>query len=58
MKAQNEKTCKEEKLRVINIGLAAFYDAVATQGAKAVQLDWRPPVEPDKDVADILDYLM
>lgn len=58
MNVRDEKASKEEKLRVINIGLAAFYEAVEAQGAKAVQLDWRPPAEPDKDVADILDDLI
>ncbi len=33
--------------RVVNVGLAAFADAVAAQGAEVVQVDWRPPAGGD-----------
>ncbi|MFA6028538.1 MAG: DUF1116 domain-containing protein [Elusimicrobiota bacterium] len=33
-----------KELKVVNIGLSSFTDAVEAAGAKAVQVDWRPPV--------------
>ena len=45
-------------LRVINIGLQGFYDALVQQGCKAVQLEWRPPVKQSKEVQEILDALL
>ena len=49
---------REEKLRVINVGLSVFYDAIVLQGAKAVQLEWQPPVELEKEISDLLDDLL
>jgi hypothetical protein len=34
-------------LRVVNIGLASFKEALDDAGAAAVQVDWRPPVDVD-----------
>ena len=47
-----------EKLRVVNIGLQSFADAISMQNAKVTQLDWRPPVEQSKEVEDLLDLLL
>ena len=47
-----------QKLRVINIGLQSFYDAIETQSCKVVQLEWAPPVEMDPEIASILDRLL
>lgn len=47
-----------EKLRVVNIGLQSFADAISMQSAKVTQLDWRPPVEQSKEVEDLLDLLL
>ena len=33
------------ELQVVNIGLRSFKDALDASGARAVQADWRPPVE-------------
>ena len=53
-----KQICKCEKLRVINIGLEVFYDALVLQNAKAAQIDWTPPVELEKDITEILDDLL
>ena len=50
--------CKDKPLRVINIGLQGFCDALQSQGAKAVQLDWRPPVEQSEEINNLLDDLL
>ena len=35
----------KEKLRVVNIGISSFYDALVSQGCDAAQIDWHPPVK-------------
>ena len=32
-------------MRVINIGISSFYDALAEQGVDVAQIDWKPPVK-------------
>ena len=34
-----------KKLRIVNIGISSFYDALTVQDCEAVQIDWRPPVK-------------
>ncbi len=50
--------CQGKPLRVINIGLQSFYDALQAQGVKAVQLDWRPPVKQSEEINNLLDDLL
>lgn len=52
--------CIDEKksLRVINIGLSRFYEALTAQNAKATQIEWRPPVKQNKEISDLLDLFM
>ena len=45
----------KEKLRVINIGLPFFYEALRAQGCKATQLDWRAPAKRDAKVSRLLE---
>jgi hypothetical protein len=47
--------CTARPLRVINIGLQSFYDALIKQQADAVHIDWRPPVKQSQEIADLLD---
>ena len=35
----------DKKLRVVNIGISSFYDALTVQDCEAVQIDWHPPVK-------------
>lgn len=52
------KSCCCKKPRIINIGLASFYEALTAQNVKAVQLEWRPPVKQKKEIASLLDGLL
>ena len=45
------------EVRVVNVGLEVFYTALQDQGAKAVQVEWRPPAGGDAKLAGILDRL-
>ncbi len=38
----------------INVGLESFYESLASQGASAVQVDWRPPAGGDEELMSIL----
>jgi len=39
-----------EDLRVLNVGLASFGDAIAEARGKAVQIEWTPPASGDAAV--------
>ena len=58
--ANGEKVCrnKTKKLRVINIGLEGFYDALINQGVQAKQIAWRPPVKQSEEIINLLDQFM
>lgn len=56
-----EKTCpviQKKSLKVINIGLPGFYEAIVSQNVPALQLDWRPPVKQPQEILDLLDMFM
>lgn len=46
-----------DKLRVINMGLDAFGEALLAEGAEVVLMDWRPPAGGDPKLIAILDRL-
>lgn len=56
--ARTSSCCSEKKLKVINIGLTNFYDALIKQKVKAIQIDWRPPFKQSKEISDLLDFLL
>lgn len=41
-------------LAAINVGLESFYDSLKTQGAAAVQVEWRPPAGGNEKLMNIL----
>jgi len=41
-------------LEAINVGLTSFYDSLSSQGATAVQVDWRPPAGGNEKLMAIL----
>ncbi len=47
-----------EDLKVINIGLEIFHDDLENQGIEVLQVEWVPPAEGDRDLADILEKLL
>ena len=46
------------KLRIVNIGISSFYDALTVQDCDAIQIDWHPPVKISEDMAKMLDATM
>ena len=46
------------KLRIVNIGISSFYDALCAQECEAVQIDWHPPVKISEEMARMLDATM
>jgi FdrA protein len=38
----------------VNVGLESFYDSLASQGARAVQVEWKPPAGGNERMAGIL----
>ncbi|MFH1609866.1 MAG: DUF1116 domain-containing protein [Candidatus Bipolaricaulota bacterium] len=47
----------EDKLRVVNLGLDVFGEALRAAGAKVILTDWRPPAGGDVALAESLDRL-
>ena len=46
------------ELKVINIGLELFNDALKAQGVNSVQVSWQPPPKLEKEYEDILQQIM
>ncbi|HLC02988.1 MAG TPA: acyl-CoA synthetase FdrA [Anaerolineales bacterium] len=44
-------------LAAINVGLESFYESLLSQGAQAVQMDWRPPAGGDDRLSAILEKM-
>jgi|ECHnycMinimDraft_1075156.scaffolds.fasta_scaffold01758_3 hypothetical protein len=42
------------ELKVINVGSSHFHDQLRRQGVRSIQVNWRPPVELEDDLQDIL----
>ena len=57
--ASSSKTGKEsdilgQEMRVINIGLDIFKEALDAQGVQTIQVDWEVPAKGDEKVLEIL----
>lgn len=44
----------QSPLAAINVGLESFFDSLIAQGARAVQVDWRPPAGGNEKLAALL----
>jgi FdrA protein len=44
----------KQPLAAINVGLESFYDSLVSQGAQAVQVEWRPPAGGNEKMAALL----
>lgn len=53
-----QKKLLDSDLRVINIGMTNFYDALKVQNIKVVQVDWKPGPVLDKLSEEILSKIM
>jgi FdrA protein len=42
------------EMSAINVGLESFYDSLKSQGASAIQVDWRPPAGGNEQLMAIL----
>lgn len=46
------------ELKVINIGLEIFNDALEQQGVRVAQVSWQKPVKLEKEYEDILSKIL
>jgi len=46
------------ELKVINIGLEIFNDALKAQSVNSVQVTWQPPPKLEKEYEDILSKIL
>ena len=46
------------ELKVINVGLEIFNDALKAQGVNVVQISWQPPPKLEKEYEDILSKIL
>jgi hypothetical protein len=46
------------ELKVINLGLEIFNDALKAQGVNVVQVSWQPPPKLEKEYEDILSKML
>jgi FdrA protein len=46
-----------EPLAAINVGVESFFDSLKSQGAQAIQVDWRPPALGNEELASILEKM-
>lgn len=53
-----DRSLLDQEIRVINIGLELFAEALRSQGVTVAQVDWRPPADGDPELLDILDQLL
>ena len=45
-------------LKMINVGIQKFYNALIAQNVKAVQVNWKPPKERDVKIDSILSKII
>jgi hypothetical protein len=46
-----------KKLQIINIGIRVFYETATNQKVEAVHVNWQPPQQMEKDIAEILERI-
>jgi hypothetical protein len=46
-----------ERVSAVNVGLAMFAEAIQSQGAPVVDVEWRPPARGDRDTVHALERL-
>jgi hypothetical protein len=46
------------ELKVINVGLEIFNEALKAQGVNVVQVSWQPPPKLEKEYEDILSKML
>lgn len=48
----------QEPMVVLNLGLSKFAKSLEEQQVEVVQVDWVPPAGGDKEMIDLLDFLL
>ena len=48
----------QEEVKVVNIGIREFVQALDEQEVPVVHVDWRPPTEEDEEIENLLEELM
>lgn len=43
---------------VINVGVQDFAEALGTQGARVIHVDWSPPAGGDREMMNLLEKLL
>ena len=43
-----------EKMKIVNLGISSFYDALVNQDCAVAQIDWHPPVKLSDELANQL----
>ena len=47
----------KEELRVVNIGIESFFEALQDQKVASAHVEWKPPAGGDVRIMEILEYL-
>lgn len=47
----------QPSIKVVNLGLESFNEAVKMQGVRSVQVDWRPPAGGNMRLIEIIERL-
>lgn len=47
-----------EEVKVINIGIREFMQALDEQHVPLVHVDWKPPTEEDEEIENLLESLL
>lgn len=58
MDKEERKNLLQSDLKVINIGLEIFHDELKQQAVEVVQVEWVPPAEGDREMANLLEKLL
>lgn len=52
------KPIPKGKPSVANLGIKIFYDSMAMQGTKCVQIEWVPPFKQSDEIEQLLDEFL
>jgi hypothetical protein len=48
----------QQEIKIVNIGIKEFKEALEDQMVPVVHVDWKPPTEEDEEIAKLLDSLL
>ena len=48
----------QEEIKVVNIGIKEFMEALEDQQVPVVHVDWKPPTKEDEEIEKLLDSLL